>query len=648
MKYRAEIDGLRALAVLPVILFHAGFEWFSGGFVGVDVFFVISGYLITNIIISEMAEGKFSIVNFYERRARRILPALFFVMAVCIPFAWYFMLPSQLKGFGDSLVSVALFVSNIHFWLGSGYFAIGQTGNPLLHTWSLAVEEQFYIFFPLFLLMFWRLGLRRLIILLLIIFLISFCIANWASFFGWHQKIASGGFFLIPARAWELLIGSFLAFYLKFYGNRVGNFWGELLSFTGLMLIIVSIVFFDRTTPFPSIYTLAPVLGTGLLILTTSDTIVQKLLRLPMVVGLGLISYSAYLWHQPVFAFVHIIGIPSSSLLYFALILISLFLAYISWRFVEKPFRSRSIMSKKVIFTFSALGISFFVSIGILFSSFNGFADRSLSYVEIKQELDWPDTYNRTEDCLNLYGGDQYCLISDIRREPTHLLLGDSHANHFYFGLNKVLTEGKDKNLLMTGAGGCPPLIGIDMGYTYVHGTDLKCYQRTNAHFSNLINNYKIEHVYLAFDEDGLFDNKVLPKDLLGQFDFEADRYQAVKGALIRTLELYEKQGIAVTLIEDMPNSTFDKQYMRCVWKLNSIIDCIDYLELVDNHSSYNMLLEELSEDGFHVLRTNQALKTLPLFGKDAAESLYRDSTHLSKYGSETVVPIAFSLKTVD
>ena len=195
MKYRAEIDGLRALAVLPVILFHAGFEWFSGGFVGVDVFFVISGYLITTIIISEMAEGKFSIVNFYERRARRILPALFFVMAVCIPFAWYFMLPSQLKGFGDSLISVALFVSNIHFWLGSGYFAIGQAENPLLHTWSLAVEEQFYIFFPLFLLMFWRLGLRRLIILLLIIFLISFSIANWASFFGWHQKIASGGFF---------------------------------------------------------------------------------------------------------------------------------------------------------------------------------------------------------------------------------------------------------------------------------------------------------------------------------------------------------------------------------------------------------------------------------------------------------------------
>ena len=219
----------------------------------------------------------------------------------------------------------------------------------------------------------------------------------------------------------------------------------QVLSLIGFGMIVYSIIAFDKTTPFPSLYALIPTIGTGLLILcAVPKTFVHRLLSLKYIVGIGLISYSAYLWHQPVFAFVHIIGIPSSSLLYFALILISLFLAYISWRFVEKPFRSRSTMSKKVIFTFSALGISFFVSIGILFSSFNGFADRSPSYVEIKQELDWPATYNRTEECLNLYGGDQYCLISDIRREPTHLLLGDSHANHFYFGLNKVLTEGKD------------------------------------------------------------------------------------------------------------------------------------------------------------------------------------------------------------
>ena len=153
MKYRAEIDGLRALAVLPVILFHAGFGWFNGGFVGVDVFFVISGYLITTIIISEMAEGKFSIVNFYERRARRILPALFFVMLACIPFAWMWLTPTDLKDFGQSLVAVSTFSSNILFWFESGYFDTAAELKPLLHTWSLAVEEQYYILFPIFLML---------------------------------------------------------------------------------------------------------------------------------------------------------------------------------------------------------------------------------------------------------------------------------------------------------------------------------------------------------------------------------------------------------------------------------------------------------------------------------------------------------------
>ena len=150
MNYRAEIDGLRALAVLPVIFFHAGFEWFSGGFVGVDIFFVISGYLITTIIVSELARKKFSIVNFYERRARRILPALFFVMLVCLPFAWFLLTPDELTGFGKGLVGVVTFSANILFWLGSGYFAESAEWNPLLHTWSLAVEEQVYIFYPIF------------------------------------------------------------------------------------------------------------------------------------------------------------------------------------------------------------------------------------------------------------------------------------------------------------------------------------------------------------------------------------------------------------------------------------------------------------------------------------------------------------------
>lgn len=163
MDYRREIDGLRALAVLPVMLFHAGFETFSGGFVGVDVFFVISGYLITTVVLSDIEQGKFSIVNFYERRARRILPALFLVMFFCIPFAWLWLLPSNMLDFSKSLIAVSIFASNILFWRESGYFDTASELKPLLHTWSLAVEEQYYVIFPLFLILFWRFGKRWII-----------------------------------------------------------------------------------------------------------------------------------------------------------------------------------------------------------------------------------------------------------------------------------------------------------------------------------------------------------------------------------------------------------------------------------------------------------------------------------------------------
>ena len=179
MEYRREIDGLRALAVLPVIFFHAGYESFSGGFVGVDVFFVISGYLITKIILSDLEHGRFSIVGFYERRARRILPALFFVMLVCLPFAWRWLLPGDMKDFSQSLVAVVAFSSNLLFWKESGYFDVAAELKPLLHTWSLAVEEQYYLFFPVFLMLAWRIGKGPILLIMGLLALGSLVLAEW-------------------------------------------------------------------------------------------------------------------------------------------------------------------------------------------------------------------------------------------------------------------------------------------------------------------------------------------------------------------------------------------------------------------------------------------------------------------------------------
>ena len=338
MNYRAEIDGLRALAVLPVILFHAGFERFSGGYVGVDVFLVISGYLITTLIISEMAIGEFSIVNFYERRARRILPALFFVMAACLPFAWFWLLPIDLKDFGLSLVAVSTFSSNILFWMESGYFDTAAELKPLLHTWSLAIEEQYYILFPIFLMLTWRLGLKWILTLLSLVFVISLGVAHWGAF-----NKPSATFYLLPTRGWELLVGVFFAFYLKHNEYLKSHITNQILSLLGFVMIVYSIVAFDDTTPFPSLYALIPTIGTGLLILSAvPNTFVHRLLSFSPLVGIGLISYSAYLWHHPLLAFARHRQIGEvSDFFLITLCIASLLMAYFSWRYVEKPFRKK-------------------------------------------------------------------------------------------------------------------------------------------------------------------------------------------------------------------------------------------------------------------------------------------------------------------
>jgi peptidoglycan/LPS O-acetylase OafA/YrhL len=365
MDYRREIDGLRALAVLPVIFFHAGFEAFSGGFVGVDVFFVISGYLITRIILADLEQGKFSIANFYERRARRILPALFFVMLVCVPFAWVLLSPADLKSFSESLVAVALFFSNIFFWTDGGYFETAAELKPLLHTWSLAVEEQFYLLFPLFLMLFWKLGKRWILASLGLLFVVSLAVAHWGAYA--HPTAA---FFLLPTRGWELLIGAFAAFYLS-QPNRLGfgKRWSEFGGWLGVAFILYAVFAYSKATPIPSFYALVPTVGTVLIILfATKHTTVGKFIGNKAFVGIGLISYSAYLWHQPVFAFARHWSNELDQLFVLLLITLVLAISYFSWRFIERPFRAKGRFDRKFVFRASLgcalilIGIGFFSS----------------------------------------------------------------------------------------------------------------------------------------------------------------------------------------------------------------------------------------------------------------------------------------------
>jgi peptidoglycan/LPS O-acetylase OafA/YrhL len=374
MQYRREVDGLRALAVVPVVLFHAGFQTFSGGFVGVDVFFVISGFLITSIILGEMQAGTFTLAGFYERRARRILPALFFVMLACLPFAWFWLLPSDMKEFSDSVLAVTAFASNIFFWKTSGYFETATELKPLLHTWSLAVEEQYYLLFPLFLIAVWRLGTRWIAAILVVIAGGSLAAAQWGS-----VNSPDASFYLLPTRAWELLLGALVAIYLAGPAQgRQRTRMHEAGAAIGLSLIVYSIFALDKYTPFPSVHTLLPTVGAVLVILfATDDTIVGRLLGSRPAVGIGLVSYSAYLWHQPLFAFAkHRVGAEPPAVLMGALAAGCLALAYLSWRFVETPFRSRRVFTRGQIFRLGAAGSVVFLALGAAGSLSTGFAFR--------------------------------------------------------------------------------------------------------------------------------------------------------------------------------------------------------------------------------------------------------------------------------
>lgn len=423
MKYRQEIDGLRAIALLPVIFFHAGFSAFSGGFVGVDIFFVISGYLITTILIEDIENDRFNILNFYERRARRIFPALFIVMLVCLPFAWFWMLPDPLENFGQSLVANSFFLNNILLYLTAGYWDSSVEYKPLLHTWSLAVEEQYYVFFPIWFFLTWRFFKSKNTVfrMILILAFLSLMLSEW----GWRNS-PTANFYLAPTRAWELFAGGIAAHITKNLGTQKNN----MLSLLGLVAILVSIFSYDETTPIPSVYALLPVGGTVLILLFGSEnTLVTKILSNIALTNIGLISYSAYLWHQPLLSFAKIyFQYPPNATTKIIIIAVVFLLSTGTWKFIEKPFRDKAKFSATIIFTSTLICISFFSIIGFWLHFTNGAPGRiftSSEYSRSTHELKMSNIEGKNIDISNLY--------FNKSNKPNILIVGDSFASDIGF-----------------------------------------------------------------------------------------------------------------------------------------------------------------------------------------------------------------------
>ncbi len=419
LRYRADIDGLRAVAVVPVVFYHFGVRPFSGGFVGVDVFFVISGFLITGLIYAELGGGSFSILRFYERRIRRIFPALFAMIAAAIAVGLLVLFPHELMRLAQSAAATTVFGSNFDFWRQAGYFDVGANLKPLLHTWSLAVEEQFYVLFPA--LLYVNHSRRRAVLLGLVAVLgvISFVASLWAI-----GRSPTAAFYLTPFRTWELMLGAVLA--LGAFPAPKTRWLGEAVSLAGLGAIGWAVFSFTVATPFPGANALFPCAGAAALIYAGSgeNTWTRRLLASPPLVGIGLISYSLYLWHWPIHVFAdYVAGGPAGAAETVLLIALSFALGFLSWRYVERPFRGSAI-PRATIFRLAGVAVAATLLLSGLLFVLQGLPQRFAPDIRrIFAEGD--DNEPRRHECFNRIAADvaagRICTIGDAHAPAPEL-----------------------------------------------------------------------------------------------------------------------------------------------------------------------------------------------------------------------------------
>ncbi|TWA69671.1 peptidoglycan/LPS O-acetylase OafA/YrhL [Azospirillum baldaniorum] len=469
MTYRPDIDGLRAVSILSVLLFHAKFSLFSGGYIGVDVFFVISGYLIGSIVLNDAQRGRFSLADFYVRRIRRILPALFAALAVTTVLALFLLSPQELKSFAQNLAATTLFSSNIVYYLKSGYFENAAEMNPLLHTWSLGVEQQFYIVFPLAVLA--LIPYRRSVWVAVLLAAAAASFALGVSLVRDHPVAA---FYLLPPRLWELVLGALLAF--GAVPDSRSRAVRELACAVGAALILVSVFALSEATAFPGYAALLPCLGAALVIHAgrSGPTAVGRALTLRPMVFIGLISYSMYIWHWPLMVFARFykgrdLSTKETLILLAAIAAVSV----LSWRLIEVPFRKpraasgaqsgvESDRQPAKVFARTGWAMAGLAGVGLIGHLSNGLPQRFADYAP--QDISGRELYKEhtcfleTDQPPEAWSGLENCRIGSPKADaPTALLWGDSFAAHYVPGLQAV-ADTLPFNIVQYTASGCPPI----------------------------------------------------------------------------------------------------------------------------------------------------------------------------------------------
>lgn len=620
--YRPDVDGLRALAVLPVLLFHAGLGC-RGGFVGVDVFFVISGYVISSLILREISAGSFSMLQFWERRIRRIMPALTFMVVAVLVAAWLFSLPEDFLRIGKSVLAQALMGANFYFWKDGNYFDLGADTKPLLHTWSLAVEEQFYLLFPLLLTYLvrarpgsWQRWLGGITLGSVVL-----CVA--LSYSSHNQRAA---FYLLPARAWELLLGVLLAVYRgRFPAGRLVR---ETAGVLGLALIGLAVLGYDETTRFPGVAALVPCLGAGLVIASSDArlSLAGRLLSWRPFVFIGLVSYPLYLWHWPLLVFAkYLSAYELTTVARVGLLLASFVLAVISWKCIETPFRQRRWLSeRRQIFTFGGAVTCVFIASALMVSALKGIPSRypasALAYAASRNSHGFREVIS-TDNAL---AGNFTELGSAGRAQPIHVLVwGDSHAMAITPAIDKLCREHQRRGVL-AGFHSTPPVLDYITPREFGLG---QLAPKVAASVVAFAAREHIPHVIMTAKWDAF----------AASAEFRAD--------LIATVRALMSAGSQVLLLRDVPAPGFDVPRIAALTTLRG--GDIHSLGLSkEKHQQAHAALEptfaELTRMGATVIDpADLFLNPHGIYGVLKNDRiLYYDSHHLTREGAALLSPL--------
>lgn len=623
--YRPDIDGLRALAVLAVVFHHLSASLVPGGYVGVDVFFVISGYLITKIISREIADGEFTFSKFYERRAKRIFPALFAVLGTTVLVGYFLLLPKDYDAVLRATLGTLFFSSNIFFWheLQDGYFAQNAKLNPLLHTWSLAVEEQFYLFFPFALLVCHKFFRRKIFWMLSGFALLSLCAS---AFFIDGKSVAV--FFLLPFRAWELLAGALLTF----SSSRTirSRLLREICVAGGLIAIIGACFLYDVDTAFPGVSALLPVLGAVAIIHAgaSGKTLAGRLLQLRPVVYIGLISYSLYLWHWPLIVLTKFAtGMAPLTPYITWLFAVSLLLGSISYHFIEQPFRRGLVIStRRTVFSLSAVITVLLAAVAVVGLFQNGYAGRFDPGVVKLDNARISTPANKTCDDRKL---GRWCKLGQAEGDAEFFLWGDSHMLAWGPAFQEVLNK-HHQSAIFAPSSNCPPIFGVE------HKGKSACGPNNSAIKKFLLANPEIKTIVMAADWK-LYFRENSPLSASSPSTTSTNGSSAAEVEFFSTIQWLRANGRQAILIGPVP--TYDKD-----------VPLAHALELTFGRSVLHRT--SASEQRYKNALFFSALNSIPpgpnfrfldpiqwlcaedcLMMKDG-ESLYRDSGHLSIAGA--------------